>query len=333
MGVQEAQGLALIGVEVERDDRGRIKDLHLIPREQLGRPRVDVVFHATSLYRDTFPVLFELIDKAVNLAASAPEEDNPIRNHAQTLDEQLIAQGVPPEQARIRSLVRIFAEPTGKHDSKIHAMTASSGSWDQEEQVGNNYIRRMGHGYGGGVWGQPMEREFRSALSGTEAIVHTRASKIYSTLDNDDYFSYGGSIALGVRTVDGGSSPPFFVTDLRTPGQEKHETLERFLGQEFRSRYLNPEFAKAMMEEGYAGGRHVWKAAEYLWGWQVVYPETVDGAKWTELYEVWMKDRYDLKMGKFFEEHNPYAKQGISARMLETIRKAIGTRRRRSLMI
>ena len=34
-----------------------------------------------------------------------------------------------------------------------------------------------------------------------------------------------------------------------------------------------------------------------------------------------MKDRYDLKMDAFFEEHNPYAKQGISARMLETIRK------------
>ena len=254
MGVQEAQGLALLGVEPVRDDRGRIKDLTLIPRERLGRPRVDVVFHATSLYRDTFPVLFELIDKAVNLAASSPEEDNPIRQHARALEEQLIAQGVPEEQAKIRSLIRIFAEPTGKHDSKIHAMTASSGSWDREEQVGNNYIRRMGHGYGGGVWGQPMEREFRSALGETEAIVHTRSSKIYSTLDNDDYFSYGGSIALGVRTVDGGESPPFFVTDLRTPGQEKHEPLERFLGQEFRSRYLNPEFAKAMMAEGYAGG-------------------------------------------------------------------------------
>ncbi len=321
MGVQEAQGLALLGIKPIRDDRGRIKDLHLIPREELGRPRVDVVFHATSLYRDTFPVLFELIDEAVRLAASSPEDGNPIRKHASELEAELIAQGIPDEQAETRSLIRIFAEPTGKHDSKIHAMTASSGSWDKEEQVGNNYIRRMGHGYGGGIWGQPMEREFRNALHGTETIVHTRSSKIYSTLDNDDYFSYGGSIALGVRTVDGGESPPFFVTDLRTPGQEKHEPLERFLGQEFRSRYLNPEFAKAMMEEGYAGGRHVWKAAEYLWGWQVVYPETVDSAKWTELYEVWMKDRYNLNMDEFFDEHNPYAKQGISARMLEAVRK------------
>ena len=321
MGVQEAQGFALLGVEPVRDERGRIKEMRLIPREELGRPRIDVVFHATSLYRDTFPVLFERIDEAVRLAAASPEADNPIRQHAADLKKQLIEAGVDEEQAEIRSLVRIFAEPTGKHDSKIHAMTASSGSWETEEQVGNNYIRRMGHGYGGGIWGEPMEREFRSALSDTDSIVHTRASKIYSTLDNDDYFSYGGSIALGVRTVDGGESPPFMVTDLRTPGKERHEPLERFLGQEFRSRYLNPRFAEAMMDEGYAGARHVWKAAEYLWGWQVVYPETVDGAKWTELYDVWMKDRYELDMEEFFEEHNPYAKQGIASRMLEAVRK------------
>ncbi len=321
MGVQEAQGLALLGVKAVRDNRGRIKDLELIPRENLGRPRVDVVFHATSLYRDTFPMLFEVIDQAVNLAASAPDDDNPIRRHAQELKQYLIEEGIPEDQAETRSLVRIFAEPTGKHDSKIHAMTASSGSWDREEQVGNNYIRRMGHGYGGGIWGDPMEREFRDALRETEVIAHTCASKIYGLLDNDDFFSYGGSIALGVRTVDGGESPPFFVTDLRTPGREKQERLERFLGQEFRSRYLNPDFAQEMMDEGYAGARFIWTGAEYLWGWQVVYPEAVDGAKWTELYEVWMKDRYDLQIDEFFEEHNPHAKQGIASRMLEVIRK------------
>lgn len=320
-GVQEAQGLALLGVKTVRDDRGRIKDLVLIPRETLGRPRIDVVFHATSLYRDTFPVLIELLDRAVQLAAASPEEDNPIRSHSAGLEKELIAAGVDPNEAKKRSLIRIFAEPTGKHDSKIHAMTTASGSWDDEKQVGNQYIRRMGHGYGGGYWGVPMEREFRAALHGTQSIVHSRASQLYATLDNDDYFSYGGSIALGVRTVDGGSSPPFYVTDLRTPGQETHETLERFMGQEMRSRYLNPTFIKSLIEEGYAGARDIWKTTEYLWGWQVVYPEAVDSAKWKELYEVWLKDRYHLQTDRFFEENNPFARQAISARMLEAVRK------------
>jgi len=321
-GVQEAQGLALLGVRPVRDERGRISDLELIPREELGRPRVDVVFHATSLYRDTFPMLFKLIDRAVQLAASSPEADNPVRRHIDALSEQLVAEGMDRERAERRAALRIFAEPGGKHDSKLHAMTHASGSWDEEAQVADNYIRRMGHAYGGGLWGVPARQEFRAALADTDTIVHSRASNLYATLDNDDYFSYGGSIALGVRRANGGGrSPDFYVTDLRRAGEEHHEPLERFMGQELRSRYLNPEFAGQMMQEGYAGGRHVWKAVDYLWGWQVVYPEAVDAAKWQEMHEVWMNDRYDLGIEAFFEEHNPYARQGIASRMLEVVRK------------
>ncbi|MHA7837050.1 MAG: cobaltochelatase subunit CobN, partial [bacterium] len=321
-GVQEAQGLALLGVRPVRDTDGRITSLERIPREALGRPRVDVVFHATSLYRDTFPMLVELLDRAVRLAAAAPEPDNPVRAHGDALREALIADGMDPAEAERRSLVRIFAEPGGRHDSKLHAMTHASGSWDEEDQVADTYIRRMGHGYGGGLWGEPAGREFVEALSDTDLIVHSRASNLYATLDNDDYFSYGGSIALGVRRANGGGpSPPFFVTDLRESGSERHEPLERFMGQELRARYLNPAFAREMMTEGYAGARHVWKAVDYLWGWQVVVPEVVDAAKWQAMHEVWIEDRYELGIEAFFEEHNPHARQGIAARMLEVVRK------------
>lgn len=321
-GVQEAQGLALMGVRPVRDARGRIKDLELIPRSELGRPRVDVVFHATSLYRDTFPVLFELLDKAVTIAAASPEDDNPIRANAEALKAQLLQAGHSEHVAARRSLVRIFAEPSGEHDSKLHAMTHASGSWDAESQVADTYIRRMGHGYGGGIWGESAEDEFRSALKATDVILHTRASNLYATLDNDDYFSYGGSIALGVRRANGGgASPPFYVSDLRKPGAEHHEPLQRFLGQELRARYLNPEYQKQMMREGYAGARHVWQAVDYLWGWQVVYPETVDAAKWQEMHDVWIEDRNGLELKEFFEKENPYARQGMAARMLEVVRK------------
>jgi len=321
-GVQEAQGLALLGVRALRAENGRIRKLELIPREELGRPRVDVIFHGTSLYRDTFPMLFQLLDHAVQMAAASPEADNPLRKHMAATQQQLIAQGFSADQALQQSHVRIFAEPAGKHDSKIYAMTHASGSWDNESQVAENYIRRMGHAFGSGLWGQSAESAFRAALKDTDLIVHSRSSSLYATLDNDDYFSYGGSIALGVRHANGGGpSPDFYVTDLRQNGKEHHEPLARFMGQELRSRYLNPEFARQMMREGYAGARHVWKAADYLWGWQVVYPEAVDDAKWQEMYEVWLDDRYELNIDEFFEKNSPYARQGIAARMLETVRK------------
>ena len=320
-GVQESQALALMGVRVKRDKQGRVNGVELISREELGRPRVDVVMHGTSLYRDTFPTLVELFDQAVQLAANAPEADNPIRDHVEKLATELISRGTKPDEAQLRAQIRFFAEPSGMHDSKLAAMASASGSWDNESQVAETYIRRMGHGYGQGLWGLNMEAEFRAALAGTQRIVHTRSSKLYATLDNDDYFGYGGSIALGVRRVDGGKSPPMLVTDLRTPGQEQHEPIERFLGQEFRSRLLNPEYIKGMQNEGYAGAREVWKSTEYLWGWQVVYPETVGAEKWQELHEVWLMDRYKLNLAEFYKKNSPHAREAMAARLLEVVRK------------
>lgn len=320
-GVQEAQALALMGVRVKHDKQGRVAGLELILREELGRPRVDVVMHGTSLYRDTFPNLVELFDQAVQLAADSPETDNPIRANIDTLAAELVAAGTSADEAKQRARIRFFAEPSGMHDSKLAAMASASGSWDDEGQVADTYIRRMGHGYGAGMWGRNMEQEFRFALSGTQHIIHTRSSKLYATLDNDDYFGYGGSIALGVRRVDGGKSPAMLVTDLRTPGQERHEPIERFLGQEFRSRLLNPEYIKGMQQEGYAGAREVWKSTEYLWGWQVVYPETVGAEKWQELHEVWLMDRYKLGLEEFFSRNSPHAREGMAGRLLEVARK------------
>lgn len=320
-GVQEAQALALLGTKPVRDAQGRITGVSLIPREALGRPRVDVVLHATSLYRDQFPLLVELLDQAVRLAAASPEPDNPLAESARALVPELVARGVPEAEARTRALVRVFAEPSGMHDSKIAGMAGASGSWEQEAQVADTWITRMGHGYGGGLWGVPMEQELRAALRGTEAIVHTRASNLYATLDNDDYFSYGGSIALGVRRVDGGPSPPFLVTDLRAPGREQHVTLERFMGQELRSRYLSPDWIRELQREGYAGARHAWRGVEHLWGWQVVYPEAVGAAKWQEVFETWVDDRHQLGLEAFFDEHAPHARQAIAARLLEVARK------------
>ena len=82
----------------------------------------------------------------------------------------------------------------------------------------------------------------------------------------------------------------------------KQETLEKFMGREMRARYLNPEWIKAMMKEGYAGARFVDKVVEHLWGWQVTVPETVDAAKWNEMYETYVLDRNGLNIKGMFRQ-------------------------------
>ena len=167
-----------------------------------------------------------------------------------------------------------------------------------------------------------MEKEFEDALSGTDAVIHSRTTSLYMSLDNDDFFGFAGALAQGVKHVDKlKSSPPLMVADMREKGKEKFVSIEKFMGQELRSRYFNPKFVEAMTQEGYAGAREVMKSVDNMFGWQVVYPEVINDEKWQEFYEVWVKDRYNLKTTEFFDEHNPYARQSMSGRMLEAVRK------------
>ena len=74
----EGQILALIGVEPVYDERNLVNDVRLIPRSELGRPRVDVFVAAGGWYESNLPGRLNLWDKALRLAAQADEPDNPL---------------------------------------------------------------------------------------------------------------------------------------------------------------------------------------------------------------------------------------------------------------
>jgi cobaltochelatase CobN len=321
-GMQEAQALAYIGVRIKRDKTGKLDGVELIPRTELNRPRVDVVFSTTGLYRDNFPMLVELFDKAVKLAYTSPEADNPIKINSDKIYKKLVESGMDTATARKRSLVRVFAEAPGTYGNSVADASLASGSWDNDSAIANMYIKKASYGYGTDVWGQSMEKEFEDALSGSDAVIHSRTTSLYMTLDNDDFFGYAGALAQGIKHVDSlEKSPTLYVADLREKGKEQYVSLEKFMGMELRSRYFNPTYAKAMTEEGYAGAREIMKSVDNMFGWQVVYPEVITDEKWNEFYDVWMKDRYNLKTTEFFDKHNPYAMQSMSGRMLEAVRK------------
>ena len=99
-------------------------------------------------------------------------------------------------------------------------------------------------------------------------------------------------------------------------------TLDRFMGRELRARYLNPKWIEAMLQQGYAGARFIRQVTDNLWGWQVTVPESVDAAKWQELFETYVEDRYHLDIrGRFQSAANLAAFDAILERMLTVIEK------------
>merc|ERR1712118_288594 len=64
-----AQVMLMVGVMPVSDALGRVNKLEVIPLEELGRPRVDVVVNCSGVFRDLFVNQMNLLDRAVKLAA------------------------------------------------------------------------------------------------------------------------------------------------------------------------------------------------------------------------------------------------------------------------
>jgi cobaltochelatase CobN len=133
-------------------------------------------------------------------------------------------------------------------------------------------------------------------------------------------YMYMGGLASAIRGIDG-KAPEMLITDTRDPGQPAMTSVGKFVGREFRSRYVNPAWIKGMQKEGYAGAGAMREFVEYLWGWDATTDEVVDDAMWQETYETYVEDKQNLGMKDYFTKSSPYAFQDITARMIETIRK------------
>lgn len=333
-GIMESQIMRLLGVQPVFNAYGRVTGVKAIPRSALERPRIDVVMIPSGLYRDLFSNLMDLLDEAVTVAAQQDEADNYIRQHMRITQKLLLQQGMTDKaQAERLSLVRMFSTPPGAYGTGVDDVIQASDTWEKDSQVTNVYFNRMSHLYGQGFHGDQPEttdpalaQQFstgllKQALAGTKAVVHSRSSNLYGALDNDDFFQYLGATAMAVRAVDG-HTPEVTVTNLSDPNHVRQESLDKYLGREMQSRYLNPKWINEMLDEGYAGARMINNVAANLWGWQVTVPEAVDETKWQQFYETYVEDKYDLDIQKKFSEaQNTYAYQSLLARMLEVVRK------------
>ena len=146
-----------------------------------------------------------------------PEDEGDSRRSAAT----------PKHEADRRAGVRIFDEPPGTFNLNTSTIAAASGTWDTDKGMADDYLRKLGHGYGNGFWGESMEDVFRLALSGTEKIVHSSSTMLYGALDNDDMFMYMGGLATAIRNIDGTEKSPEMVDHEHARSRPSRDDLDR----------------------------------------------------------------------------------------------------------
>ncbi|MDP3491125.1 MAG: cobaltochelatase subunit CobN [Phenylobacterium sp.] len=325
LGVVESQALHALGLRPVWDQGGRVVDLEIVPTAELGRPRVDVVFQITSVYRDQFDGFMRLLGGALARLGALEEIGNEVAANSARVEAQLIAAGQPADQARRLAAIRLFSNAPGDYGSGVPAAILDSTAWESDGEVADRFLSRLQYPYGAEAWGETVEGTnlFAAQLSGVQAAVLSRSSNLHGVLSTDHPFEYLGGLSMAIRKLDG-ASPDLFITDARgaTP---RVRTAASVLSDELRSRYLNPQWITAMQGEGYAGTLEILDVTNNLFGWQVTDPAMVRPDQWQAMHETFVMDRRNLGLNDWFEAHNPTAQAQLIERLTETIRKGYWT--------
>jgi cobaltochelatase CobN len=336
--------LQMLGIRPEWDTRGLVKDLHAVPLEELGRPRIDVVVTTSGLFRDLFGRLLMLLDKAfrVTLAASYhtivrehPDLARELQQVLAVLEESQRYYGHDPlaqnyvarhwvEQLRQApalggelALARIFGPAEGAYGAGISRVIEQAWTWQHRSEVTDVYLHRMSHAYTAREWGVSRAGLYQDALRGIDLSFHGRATNLYGVVDNDDYFDYFGGLSMAIEKING-RVPGNYVLFHADPERSRIEPLERFLARELRTRYFNPEWITGMMREGYSGARTISnKFVEFTWGWQVTNPDIIRDWMWDEVVDVYVRDKHNLGVTRWLSERqNAAALTNIAAILL-----------------
>ena len=324
-GATIAQVLYMLGVEPVRDAYGRVSDLRLIPSEELGRPRVDVVVQTSGQFRDLAASRLALISRAVEMAAASAGDvnGNRVSESAVETERLLVGQGVSPKEARELSTQRVFGGVNGMYGTGIQGLITSGDKWQDEKEIADTYINNMGAVYGSDKeWGAMKAGLLRAVLHNTDAVVQPRQSNTWGALSLDHVYEFMGGMNLAVRSVTG-KDPDAYFADYRNRNNVKMQELKEAIGVESRATIFNPEYIREVMKGGASSASQITEVVTNTYGWNVTKPDVIDDAMWDRIYDVYVGDSYKLGTEAFFRRQNPAALQEITAVMLETARKGM----------
>jgi cobaltochelatase CobN len=322
-GATIAQCLYMLGVEPIRDAFGRVTDIRLIPSEELGRPRIDVVVQTSGQLRDLAASRLFLLSRAVEMAASANDDKFPnlVADGVREAERILIEKGLSPKEARETSTYRVFGGMNGNYGTGIQGMTMASDRWDDESQLAEVYLNNMGAFYGKeGSWEEMRQFAFEAALANTDAVIQPRQSNTWGALSLDHVYEFMGGMNMAVRNVTG-KDPDAYLSDYRNRNRMRMQEVKEAIGVESRTTLFNPAYIAEKMKGGASDASGLAELVENTFGWNVMKPDVIDNEMWDEIYDVYVADKFQLSTRRFFEAKNPAALQEMTAVMMESARK------------
>lgn len=322
-GATVAQALRMLGVEPIRDEQGRVMDLRLIPSEELGRPRINIMVQVSGQLRDIASSRLKMITDAVKLASDAKDDVYPnyVADGSLKQEKELVDKGESPKRARELSKMRVFGPVNSGYSTGMLRYTENSGAWDDRSELADGYLNNMCAMYGDDEnWGVINRNALESGITGTDVIVQPRQSNTWGPISLDHVYEFTGALSLAAKNLSG-KVPDAVLADYRNSYLPRLQDTKEAIAVETRATILNTEFIKERMKGDATTAQMFGEIFRNIFGWSATRPEALNDEVYDDLYEVYVEDIHGLGIKDYFEKTNPAALQEMTATMMESARK------------
>jgi cobaltochelatase CobN len=298
-GEEIAQGFALMGCRpIWEPATGRITGVDVSPTAVIGRPRVDVTWRISGLFRDLFPAQIALIDAAVQAVAARDEDsdENPLAAARRAADGKNASR-----------LDRIFGTAPGVYGSGVEELLGRSADADS---VGAAYLAAASHAYGGADGeGDAAPGAFTRRVADADALVHASDDPGRDLLEGGEDAAFVGGFAAAAKLL--GRAADLIMLDVTDPQRPRARALSAALARIVRARAINPRFIAGQMRHGPRGAAELAETVDRL----VAFAETTDAVA-GELFDL-LHDAYVVDAGvrEFLLRENPQAAAAIAERL------------------
>lgn len=250
----------LIGARPLPDPLGRINKVELIPLEELGRPRIDVVVNCSGVFRDLFINQMALMDKAIKMAAEADEDPlmNFVRKHAIEQAEEL--------NVSVRdAATRVFSNSSGSYSANV-SLAIENGGWEDERQLQDMYLSRKGFAFNADRPGEMKVSQaiFEKTLSTVDVTFQNLDSGEISLTDVSHYLDSDPTKVVERLRKDG-KKPKAFIADTTTANAQVR-SLSATIRLDTRTKLVNPKWIEGNLASGYEGAREIAKRLRNTYG-------------------------------------------------------------------
>ena len=308
-GLAIAEFLYLLGVKPEWNPNGDVKPKPVLmdPSElkividgvEMQRPRVDVFVTAVTGHQGWI----DLMNRAVELAASASDPLNPVKEHYRecgSLD-------------RVFGLRGLVLEGTGVCD-----LLPNTSKWKATSELADVYLSRVSYAWKSTATGISIQQNkgtFQYLLKNMDLMTQIIDST-WRLIDTDDYYDWYGGMLLTSRQL--GGNPDTSLVDIRNKNTIATRSIKEEIELEIRSQLLNPKYMDSLLSSPSGWMEY---ASRYKNAFAIaVTSNSISQQLWTQMAENLLTPRFGAP-----GTYGAFALQSMIGWVLEANRRGIWT--------